>query len=90
MEALTVRPAQNVALSGGVIHAHATWRPLSSPDGRDWNRAGGLPLLYWNPRTPAVSPADPLGDARRQRNVRVRAAFASYSARASKTDEARK
>ena len=28
-------------------------------------------LLYHNPRTPAVSPADPLGHARRQRNVRA-------------------
>jgi hypothetical protein len=24
------KPAQSVALSGGLLHAHATWRPLSS------------------------------------------------------------
>jgi len=43
-----------------------------------WQVAGKL--LYHNPRTPALSPADPLGHASRQRNVRVRAGPAAFSA----------
>jgi hypothetical protein len=29
-DTLTGRPAQNVQLSGGVLHAHAVWRPLAT------------------------------------------------------------
>jgi hypothetical protein len=37
---------------------------------RDSRTCGAGKLLYQNPRTPALSLADPLGHARRQRNVR--------------------
>jgi len=50
------RPAQNVQLSGGVLHAHTVWRPLASLSDEEVQLLDGITKKL---TAPAVSNASP-------------------------------
>ena len=57
-DTLIGRPAQNVSLSGGVLHAHAAWRPLASLSDDEMEMLDKLtkklagPVLHASPNAP--------------------------------------